>query len=43
MLLKVNLANIITIGLIAAIWYGAFRVGDALITGQGLAMGTANG
>ncbi len=43
MLLKVNLANIITIGLIAAIWYVAFRFGDSLLTGRGLAMGAANG
>lgn len=34
MLLKVNLANILTIGLIGAIWYLAFRVGDMLIAGQ---------
>ena len=33
MLLKVNLANILTVGLIGAIWYALFRVGEKYFFG----------
>ncbi len=42
MILKVNLANIVTIGLIGALWYFAFRVGDMLLVGNSVAA-SANG
>ena len=43
MLLKVNLANIITIGLIGAIWYGIFRVGETYLMGMGGSTSSSGG
>ena len=40
MLLKVNVANILTIGLIGALWYALFRVGESYFMG---ARGSAAG
>ncbi len=34
MLLKVNLANILTIGIIGAIWYALFRISEKYLFGS---------